>query len=234
MEIFNIYCDESCHLEHDGQSVMLLGAVWCPDDKTRDIARKLRSIKASRGLGKDFELKWSKVSPGQVEFYLDVLKYFFAEEHLHFRVLVVSDKSKLRHEAFKQDHDTFYYKMYFTLLKVLLNPHAKYRIYLDIKDTRSSERIKNLHDVLCNNMYDFSREIIERVQPVSSDQIEQVQLADMLIGIVAYANRGLASSSAKAALVDEMRKRTGYSLTRTTLLREDKVNIFKWEPSESQ
>jgi hypothetical protein len=27
---FNVYCDESCHLEHDRQQAMVLGAVWCP------------------------------------------------------------------------------------------------------------------------------------------------------------------------------------------------------------
>lgn len=232
--LFNIYCDESCHLERDGQNVMLFGAIWCPTDKTKEIATRLRDIKTRRGLSRDFEIKWTKVSPGQLKFYSDVLEYFFAEEHLHFRVLVILDKSKLHHANFKQDHDTFYYKMYFTLLKVLLHPHAKYRIYLDIKDTRSSERIATLHDVLCNNMYDFSREIIERVQPVRSDEVEQVQLVDFLTGLVAYANRDLATSSAKTALVAEMRQRSGYSLTRTTLLREDKVNIFIWTPSESQ
>jgi len=25
--IYNIYCDESCHLEHDRQPVMVLGAI---------------------------------------------------------------------------------------------------------------------------------------------------------------------------------------------------------------
>jgi len=28
--IYNIYCDESCHLENDGEKVMVLGAIWCP------------------------------------------------------------------------------------------------------------------------------------------------------------------------------------------------------------
>ena len=36
-ETFNIYCDESCHLENDGQKAMVLGAVWCPLDKTRGL-----------------------------------------------------------------------------------------------------------------------------------------------------------------------------------------------------
>jgi len=29
-DTYNIYCDESCHLEHDGIPTMVIGAVWCP------------------------------------------------------------------------------------------------------------------------------------------------------------------------------------------------------------
>ena len=36
-EAVNVYCDESCHLEHDRQSVMVLGAVWCLEEKARGI-----------------------------------------------------------------------------------------------------------------------------------------------------------------------------------------------------
>ena len=27
---YNVYCDESCHLEHDNSNVMVIGAVYCP------------------------------------------------------------------------------------------------------------------------------------------------------------------------------------------------------------
>jgi hypothetical protein len=36
-QVFNIYCDESCHLEHDQQKAMVLGAVWCPLEKIKKI-----------------------------------------------------------------------------------------------------------------------------------------------------------------------------------------------------
>lgn len=39
MKIFNIYCDESCHLENDHQQVMVLGAIWCPEDHSRSIEK---------------------------------------------------------------------------------------------------------------------------------------------------------------------------------------------------
>lgn len=233
-EVFNIFCDESCHLENDGQPVMVLGATWCPLEKTREIAVRVREIKQHHGLRPDFEIKWTKVSPARQDFYRDVLDYFLDDDHLHFRALIVPDKSKLRHEDFGHDHDTWYYKMYFDMLKVLLAPENRYRIYLDIKDTRGAAKVAKLHKVLCNNLYDFRREIIERVQLVRSHEVEQLQLADLLIGIIAYANRDLQGSAAKQALVARLRQRTGYRLTRTTLLREDKVNLFRWVAKEVQ
>jgi len=230
-QVYNVYCDESCHLERDRQRVMVLGAVWCPLEKTREIAVRLREIKQRHGLGTDFEVKWVKVSPAKVQLYLDVLDYFFDDDDLHFRALIVPDKSVLRHEDFRQTHDEWYYKMYFDMLKVIFRPDSRYRIYLDIKDTRGGDKVEKLHEVLCNSQYDFSRQIIERVQIVKSNEVEQVQLADLLIGAVSYVNRGLESSEAKLALVERFRDRSGYDLTRSTLYREDKTNLFVWQAS---
>jgi hypothetical protein len=233
-QTYNVYCDESCHLEHDRQPVMVLGAVWCPRENSREIALRIREIKKKHAVSPTFEIKWTKVSPAKVDFYLELIDYFFDNNDLHFRVLVVPDKTKLRHDQYGQDHDTWYYKMYFDRLKVILDPTACYRIYLDIKDTRSADKIAKLHDVLCNNMYDFQRQIIERVQTIRSHEIETVQLADLLIGIISYINRGLTGSPAKNALIERMQQRSGYSLTKTNLYLENKVNIFIWHASEQQ
>jgi len=231
-ETYNVYCDESCHLENDKQKAMVLGAVWCPLEKTREISARIREIKTEHGLKPDFEIKWTKVSPARLHFYTEVVNYFFDNGDLHFRALIVPDKSKLQHAAHHQTHDDWYYKMYFDMLKVIISPNDHYRIYLDIKDTRSAVKISRLHDVLSNNMYDFDRTIIERVQTVRSHEIEALQLADLLIGAVAYVNQGLESSQAKMALAERMRERSGYGLTRTTLLRENKVNLFRWHARE--
>lgn len=227
-QIYNVYCDESCHLEKDQHNVMVLGAVWCPLERASEISVRIREIKARHCLSEDLEIKWVKVSPAKVQLYLDVMDYFFDDDDLHFRALMVPDKSQLRHEEFAQTHDEWYYKMYFDMLKVILHPYARYRIYVDYKDTRGAAKVAKLHEVLCNNMYDFDRQIIERVQLVRSHEIEILQLADLLVGTVSYANRGLDTSQAKTRLVERMRQRSGYRLTQTTLLREDKVNLFRW------
>lgn len=226
---YNIYCDESCHLQNDHQQAMVLGAIWSPLEKTGEISTRLREIKTRHKLPPSFEIKWTKVSPAKFSFYQDVIDYFFDDDDLHFRALIIPDKSKLRHQDFSQDHDTWYYKMYFDMLKVLFSPTDNYRIYLDIKDTRSSNKITKLHNALCNEMYDFKREIITRIQTIRSHEAEQMQLVDLLIGAIGYANRGLSENKAKLALVERIQQRSHYSLTKTTLLRENKVNLFRWE-----
>lgn len=229
--VYNVYCDESGHLERGAPAVMVLGAVWCPLEKTREMTSRIREIAERNGLAPDFEIKWGKVSPAKTRFYLDLVDYFFDDDDLHFRALVVPDKTQLRHEKYGQTHDEWYYKMYFTLLNVIIDPKLRYRIYLDIKDTRSADKVHHLHEVLSNKNYDFNRTIIEHIQNVRSHEVALMQLADLLIGAVSYATRSLAENAGKVAIVERIRKRSGYTLTRSTFPRESKVNIFVWEPN---
>jgi hypothetical protein len=46
---FNVYYDESCHLENDGV-VMAWSTVCCPADQTRAIADDVRALEAEHGL----------------------------------------------------------------------------------------------------------------------------------------------------------------------------------------
>lgn len=213
---------------------MVLGGIWVPSDKVRQINIDIRHIKERHRLSHNLEIKWTKISPAQIQFYEDLVHYFFINEDLHFRSLVVTDKFKLRHGDFKQDHDSWYYKMYFVMLKAILNPEHLYKIYIDIKDTRSEEKVACLHEALCNNMYDFKHDIIQRVQQIRSHEVEIMQLADLLIGAVSYANRGLTKSSAKSTIVTKIREYSGYDLTRSTLLLENKLNVFIWHPQEAE
>jgi len=231
-QIYNVYCDESCHLPNDRQPVMVLGAVFCPAEKAREANTRLREIKNRNGLASSFELKWTKVSPAKWRYYLDVADYFFDDDDLRFRGLVAHGKDRLNHPAFNQDHDTWYYKMYFDMLRLIINPAFHYRIFLDIKDSRSADKTRKLHEVLSNSIYDFRSEIIETVQTVRSHEVELLQLADLLIGALAYLNRNLSGSSAKNEIITRLKKRTGYSLTRSTLMLESKFNIFHWQPQE--
>lgn len=230
-QIYNIYCDESCHMENDHLGVMVLGAVWCPKDAARDIAEQIRAIKKRHGLSGNQEIKWGKVSANKVRFYLDLVDYFFNCPDLHFRCVLIPDKDKLLHEQFNQSHDLWYYKMYFVMLRQIFSPQGQYNIYMDIKDTHGGQKIRKLHEVLCNSIWDFSKSVIHDVQLVRSHEVQQVQLADLFIGAVSYLNRNLSSNPAKLAVIEQIKALSRYNLGQTTLLKEDKFNILRWSPS---
>jgi hypothetical protein len=231
---FNVYCDESCHLEHDGIPVMAWGAVTCPQGEARAIAEAIRALKAQHGLAPSFEAKWTKVSPAKAAFYLALIDLFLDDERLRFRGLLAPDKGLIDHARFDQSHDDWYYKMYFVMLRPIFCAPHHYRIYLDVKDTRGGPKTRKLHDVLANSLYDFDRQAIERVQQVRSHESELLQITDLLIGALTYANRGLATSPAKGAIIERLRARLGANvLSRTSTFAATKFNILVWRAREA-
>lgn len=229
--LYNIYCDESCHLENDHQKAMALGGIWCESTTVNQHFKSIRSIKIKHGLKSDFEIKWTKISPAKTEFYLELIAYFFENKDLYFRGLVIPNKAELSHEKFNQTHDEWYYKMYFSMLKTILSPHDTYNIYIDIKDTAGGKKVAGLHDVLCNNLYDFDKQIIKKIQIVESHHIELMQLTDIFIGALSYLFRELSGNTGKEACIKKIQELSGYSLQKNTLLREEKLNLFIWEPN---
>lgn len=231
MSVQNIYCDESCHLPNDGKPVMVLGAIVCPKDHARDVADSLRQVRVRHGLSPHLEIKWGGVSPSKIDFFLDVVAVFLDDPQLHYRAVIAS-KHSLQHEVFDQTHDDWYHKMYYLLLRHLITSSSgdKFRIYLDIKDTKSAERLRTLHDVLCNKMRDFSHEVLEDVQVLRSHEVGLIQLTDLLTGAVSYSARQLQDSTAKVKLIQMLQTSTGRALNKTTWLSERKFNIFVWEP----
>jgi len=233
-KIINVYCDESCHLERDSESAMVLGAIWCPQEQAASLNCQIAQLKADHGLSRFFEIKWGKVSSSKLGFYEALVSLFFNTSDLHFRGWIVPDKSILRHHEFSQTHDEWYYKMYFNMLKVIIRPSHVYHVYLDIKDTQSREKLRKLHDVLANANYDFQRDIIAKMQHVHSHDVGLLQLADLLIGAISYVARGLTDSPAKRRLVEVIRAQAGLSLTRNTLPWATKFNLCFWQPNRGE
>ena len=229
---YNVYCDESCHLEHDSISKMVVGCVWVPKKEVRRVSSSIKDMKIRYGY--PWEIKWKRVSPGLLDFYRSLIEYFFGEPHLHFRCLVVSDKSKLDHSTFNAgSHDAFYYKMFYQVLHVIVESEYSYEIYMDIKDTRSARRVRLLKDILRSKFSDADGAIIRRVQHIRSHESAIMQLCDLLIGAVAYRNRGLAGSEAKLAIADLIAERAAQPLDYKSPLNARKFNLFIFEPNEA-
>lgn len=230
-DLTDIYGDESCHLELDGKDLMVLGAIAAPHHRVRALAEQLRDLKEANGLSRKFEIKWTKVSPGKSAFYLALVDFFLNEADLSFRAYVAHGKSQLRHPDFAQDHDTWYHKSYYGMLRPLLEVAGRrFRIYIDIKDTRGGAKARTLHDVISSKLRDPDHHRVEHIQIVRSEEVELLQLADLLIGAVSYKNRGLAESPTKQALIERLERGAGVALERNTHHGDLKVNIFHWQP----
>jgi hypothetical protein len=223
-----IYCDESCHLEHDDSSVMGIGCVWLAKADVRQLSLELRDIKRRhRAAG---ELKWTKVSQSRSAFYAEVTDWFFRQKGINFRCIIIPDKSKLDHKTYNQgSHDDFYYKMYFSMLNKVLSPDTSHDIYLDIKDTRSNLKVEHLSKVLCNNVYDFTGEMVRKIQHVRSHELELLQLCDFLLGAVVYSNRNLSSNPTKRLITEKLIQQHGRPLSKSSALRNTKFNVFIWQ-----
>ncbi|MCW8452119.1 DUF3800 domain-containing protein [Legionella quinlivanii] len=234
MKLINIYCDESCHLESSIKATenqfMVLGSVACPDAIKKEIFQEIKTIKRENNLREYSEVKWTKVTRNKIAAYEALINYFFSCEELSFRAIVI-DKQQLQHNRFNHSHDQFYYKMYWQMLEWFIDPENTYHIYLDIKDTRGYLKVEKLHEVLCNSHHDFNKKIVEKIQEIRSHENVLIQLADILIGSISYANRypegGL--SYAKQRIVNLVKTSTGLSLVRSTSLGARKFNLLNWE-----
>lgn len=85
---------------------------------------------------------------------------------------------------------------------------------------------------------DFSKRIIKQVKPIRSDEVQIMQITDVLTGAFGYNNRVFDDSEkrsvAKRRIIELIQKRSGYTLQKSTLLREDKLNLFVWKSRNDQ
>lgn len=223
--MMNLYCDESCHLENDGFKVMLIGGVACPDYARKRIYLDIKQIKNDHNISPLREIKWSKVSNSEQDYYKSLIDYFFSNELLSFRCVLLPDKSVLRHHDFDQTHDDFYYKMYYYVIRKYLNETEPLKVFLDIKDTQSIQKVRKLGDIL-GRAAGSRFEKIDRIQQIRSHENSILQLADLLLGAVGYVNRDLKSSTSKVFISQYIAEKAQQSLKNTSRYSENKFNIF--------
>lgn len=165
------------------------------------------------------EIKWNKVSKSQLAFYIDAIDYFF-DSDLTFRTLVVK-KDDIKNQAFEQDFDTFYYKMYYQLIYHQIDTLSHYNIYLDIKDTLSAEKVGKLKEILQTKFG-----VIRNLQNIRSRESIFMQLTDLIMGAISYHLRGQIKMEAKATIINRIQKQSNHELDKSTAPWEKKFNLF--------
>lgn len=230
-DIINVYCDESCHLENDRERAMVFGCLRYPKDKVKMLSKSLRELKKKHHIYPFAETKWQTVSASKENFYTELLEVFLNTEGLNFRAVIFQNKDlhKLEHDRFdNQTYEDWYYKMFYLTLGAIIDTQHSYNIYLDKKNSKSSDKISKLKTYLSKKAN------IVNLQNVLSHESELIQFTDFLTGIVSYANRDYIklpnANKTKIQLVNHLKSKTGLSLITKTPLSAKKVNIFIWEP----
>ncbi len=225
---YNIYCDESCHLLNDQNKSFVLGAIWVPEGKTRAIFQDLRNLKTKHKLSTKFEAKWTKISKSKAGYYCDLISYFLNNPELHFRGVVVPDKGILNHSAFAQDHNTWYYKMFYLLLKAIIKEDTQYNLYLDIKDTNSNLKVLELKRIL--NIASVEDIAISKAQQIRSHEVELMQLVDIISGALSYTHRATKKNDGKKQVINVIENGVGKNILTSSDLNESKFNVLVWKP----
>ena len=217
MKTFNFYCDESCHLENDNFPYMLIGYVSSAYNQVKLHTEKIKQLKKEYCI--PYELKWNHLSKSAMELYKELIDYFFATD-LQYRAIVI-DKNQLKHQQFQQTHYDFYYKMYYQLIQKKLSSEYNYNIYLDIKDTRSAEKVNGLKNYLNNNFVS-----VRNLQNIRSHESELMQLTDIITGALSYYLRKENKVIAKNKIVDRIAQHAGQALNQSSPRSEQKFNLF--------
>lgn len=225
-KVFNIYCDESCHLEFHNYNSMVLGCVMVNHADVKRISNSIKDIKSKHSVYRMNEIKSIKVSENKLDMYLEIVKLFVDEQCLKFRCVIIPDKSILDHSFYTQTQNEFYYKMFYYVLRELINCDDKYNVYFDLMDKYQNEKVQTLKTYLCNHL--GIEEGCIRYQLIRSYESQLMQLTDILIGAVSYKTRIGINDTAKARLIIELESSLGIDISQTTS-HNDKFNVLRWK-----
>lgn len=231
---FKIFCDESCHLQHDNCNVMVLGALFCPEEDFLHVNKHIKWLRNIHNY--KTELKWTKLISMQEKFYYELLNFFF-ESPLRFKATIVLNKNKLNHERYNNgSHGIFYYKMFYYTLRDFIETNSSYKIYLDYMDSLGGEKVKTLNNILIHES--IKREIDANISSyiIRSYESQLIQLCDILIGAITYKNRSdiPKDSKTKNIIIDFIEHSLCRRLNSSTPPWEEKFNIFMFSPKEER
>lgn len=218
---FNLYCDESTHLIHDGHPYMLLSYISIAYPQIRLAKEEIKAIK--RKFNYTEELKWTNVHSATYKVYAELVDWFFMND-LEFRAVVV-DKSQIDEKRADYSFNDFYFRMYFQLLHTKVDFQNRYNVFLDIKDTCSGEKLEKMKKIMSYNSS------IGTLQFIPSRESVFIQLADVLMGAINYnlrIQKGDVNGNviAKLKLIEKIKRHSNISLNTTTPLSRNKFNLF--------
>ena len=229
----HLYCDESRHLPHDHEPFMLLGLVSCPAENVRSYHLELRNLVRSHGLTDNYEIKWTHIRPGKLAFYEAVVDWFFSKPDLIFRCLLLPDKQTVFERLPEDNQDLAYYRLYAHLLRSAFEPEKGYRTFIDKKDTRGGDKIREVREWLSRDQDDADGKAVQGIQQIQSHETRLMQLADLFLGAIGAARSENSPPESKKAVVTRLAEHVGSPIAWDTESLSDRFKIATYHDIDS-
>lgn len=229
--VINVFCDESrqdllvsTKSLADCNKYCCIGGIAVPSALRESVKNDIKAIRQKHSVFG--ELKWGTVSLSKIDFYIELVDYFFCNPDLSFRTVVI-DSSKIKNDIYNcADHELGYYKFYYQLLFHWLDIDYLYRIYTDQKTNSDRMRLRELRRILNNSCSSFNPVI--SIQSIDSNESNILQLENILMGAVGYkynfGNNGM--SKAKETIISRIEHYIDGEI-KPTSKNEAKFNIFE-------
>ena len=233
----HVYCDESsmeCRF-------MVYGGLITTEENVLlfdDLISKWREEHKMKA-----EMKWAKVSKTKLDKYLSFTDIFFdhaLQNYWHFKS-VVFDTSKADYKTYHDnDCELAFYKFYYQFLIHKFSTYAtteqdRLWVYIDQRST-TKERLADLHGALNNGIRKkrgWNTGVVTTVEARCSHDCNLIQLADVMMGAIAYHCNGCHkadnASAPRVALASHIAKRAGLSnLAQATVRGKSDFEIWRF------
>lgn len=166
---FEVYCDEA-HPDLFTSTApkaqhLMIGSLWLPADLRSDIKTKIKTIREKHNAWG--EIKWTKISPSKLEFYLDLVDLFVGYGNmLRFRCIAV-DQQSVDMQFHGGDNELGFYKFYYQVLHHWIYDFNNYHIFCDQKSNRETNRFSELRRVLDNANLSANVKCVQAILPIS-------------------------------------------------------------------
>lgn len=222
---FEIYTDESCPevLKHpESHKFMAIGGIWIPADCRAQLKEDLSAIRKQYNIRG--EMKWNKVSPAFLDFYKEIVGYFFKTDFIRARVVVIESGMADQLKLTSGDAEMGFYKFYYQLVHYWVLDFNSYDVFLDYKLNRSKGVLKELKEKLISSNLTAT---VKNVQALPSEQSLGIQLADVITGLVTAKFNDEITGPAKKSLIElaESAACIGRPIAATAKA-EEKLNVF--------
>ena len=223
---FEVYCDESrpdlLSSKKPPAKYVVIGSLWLKTQHRDTFKQTIHNLRDKNKVGGEF--KWQKVSFSRIDFYKELIDWFWQHGvDLRFRCIAVDrEKIDLIHYH-ENDHELGFYKFYHQLLHHWIADFNNYAVFCDFKTNRYRNRLHVLQRCLAHSNLTAT---IKNVQAVRSRESVLIQLTDVLTGIAsASLNSSLQENSSKSEVIKHFEEKLGHKIQHTVKA-EQKFNVF--------